>query len=72
MELGAWKEGKMSRRRIEMDVAFCRECPWVWLKNTGGYFCDNPNNMLNLKIADSLEEDLEIPEWCPLPYEVLS
>lgn len=62
----------MSRRRIEMDVTFCGECPWVWLKNTIGYFCDNPNNMRNLKIADSLEEDLEIPEWCPLPYEVLA
>jgi len=62
------------RRRLEMDIATCEDCPYLRynsyyhsMQEDSGYDCEN----LNAKHTGIVNFN-EIPDWCPLPKEVLA
>lgn len=77
------------RRRLEMDIATCEECPWCKydgyysMSCDSGYDCTNPNATHSRLVNDSDVNSKifynkkpkgwpPIPDWCPLPMEVLA
>lgn len=69
------------RRRLEMDIATCEECPYLKynfyysMQEDSGYDCENVNAKYTRIINDSdklRKWNYEIPDWCPLPMEVLA
>ncbi len=75
------------RRRLEMDIATCEECPWCRydahydMSRDSGYDCTNLKTV-HSRLVDEWDVCNQnnkkpkgwppIPDWCPLPMEVLA
>ncbi len=76
------------RRRLELDINTCEDCPclrynvYYSMSEDSGYDCENINAPHTRIINDSdIKKEIkksgkkwnyEIPDWCPLPREVLA
>lgn len=64
---------KMDRRRLDIIITNCWECPYK-VYRVGAFYCWHPKfDGIDKKLPDPVGiTRIVIPDWCPIPTDVLT